>query len=186
MEDSTIVDLYWRRDEAAITETAKKYGGYCYAIAAHILSSPQDTEECVSDTYFRTWNAIPPRKPDSLRLFVGRITRNLALDRFKALCAEKRGGGQTELALSELRDCISSPDTPETVLEEKALAQAISTFLRLQPEEARRMFVLRYWYLESIEELAEELQVSPSKVKSSLSRTRKRLKTHLKKEGIVL
>lgn len=186
MEDQEIIGLYWDRDENAIVETAAKYGGYLTNIANNILAVRQDGEECVSDTYFRAWNAIPPKKPDNLKLFLGRITRNLALDRRKAEATGKRGGGQVVLALEELRDCVSDMETPETAMDERFLAEKITEFLRNQPEIPRKCFVLRYWYLEPVSAIAERMQLSPSKVKSQLHRTRMKLKHHLEKEGIWL
>lgn len=186
MEDQEIIALYWSRDENAIGETAAKYGGYLTNIAYNILSVRQDSEECVSDAYLRAWNAIPPKKPENLKLFLGRVTRNLALDRRKADTTKKRGGGQVVLALEELRDCVSSRETPETVLDEKYLAEKITEFLRTLPETPRKCFVLRYWYLEPVSAIAARMQLSPSKVKSLLHRTRMKLKTYLEKEGICL
>ena len=186
MEDHEIIALYWDRDENAIGETAAKYGGYLHNIAYNILAVRQDSEECVSDAYLRTWNAIPPKKPENLKLYLGRVTRNLALDRRKADTTEKRGGGQVVLALEELRDCVSDHSTPETALDEKYLAEKITEFLRNQPETARKCFVLRYWYLEPVSAIASRLGISPAKTKSLLHRTRNKLKEHLYKEGIWL
>lgn len=186
MEDEKIIALYWNRDEAAIGETEAKYGGYLTNIAYNILSVRQDSEECVSDAYLRAWNAIPPKKPENLKLFLGRVTRNLALDRRKADTTEKRGGGQAVLALEELKDCVSSRETPEASLDEKFLAEKITEFLRSQPDTPRKCFVLRYWYLEPISAIASRMELSPSKVKSLLHRTRTKLKIYLEKEGIWL
>lgn len=186
MEDREIIALYMQRSEAAIVETEQKYGVYCTSIAQNILQNQQDSEECVSDTWLRTWNAIPPQTPNSLKLFVGRIVRNLSLDCYRAARVEKRGGGQVVLALSELAECVSSGATPETALEDQMLAEAISVFLWSQPKESRKMFVLRYWYLESVGEIALSLGYGQSKVKSSLHRTRKKLRQYLEQEGIAL
>lgn len=186
MEDQEIIRLYWDRNEDAIGETGTKYGGYLYNIAYNILAVRQDSEECVSDTYLRAWNAIPPKKPENLKLFLGRVTRNLALDRRKADATEKRGGGQAVLALEELKDCVSSRETPEASLDEKFLAEKITEFLRNQPDTTRKCFVLRYWYLEPVSAIASRMRISPSKVKSLLYRTRIKLKIYLEKEGIWL
>lgn len=186
MEDRDIIQLYWDREEGAIEQTKEKYGSYLMAIAKNILSRYQDREECVADAYFRAWNSIPPQRPESLKLYLGRVTRNLALDRRKAAATEKRGGGQVVLALEELKDCVVAWDTPESRLDEKFLGEKITEFLRQQPEVTRKTFVLRYWYLEPVEDIAKEMHMSLSKTKSLLHRTRKKLRESLEKEGIWL
>lgn len=186
MEDREIVDLYWQRREDAIQETAAKYGGYCLSIAQNILSSAEDAEECAWDAYLRAWNAIPPKRPDCLRLYLGRITRNLALDRWKAGKTEKRGGGRPELALEELGECLTAKGSPEDALDRKLLTDALNVFLRLQPPLQRKLFVCRYWYLDSIQDMAGRFSLSESQVKAMLHRMRKKLKRYLEKEGISL
>lgn len=152
MEDEKIVDLYWLRSERAIAETAAKYGPYCHAIAHHILSSREDSEECVNDTYLRAWNSMPQHRPPVLKAFLGRITRNLALNRCKALTARKRSPGQVPLALEELRECI--PDTGAAdMAEDLALTEALNRFLAALPALHRKIFLRRYWYLCSVKEL---------------------------------
>ena len=145
MEDKKIIDLYFQRDEQAIAETAGKYGKYCLSIARGILGSPSDAEECVNDTYLRAWNSIPPQVPRQLKLFLGRIARNLAVDRLRNDCAQKRGGSETELALEELAQCVSPNGDPANALELKELQQAIARFLHTLPRRERDLFVCHSW-----------------------------------------
>ena len=154
MEDTQIIDLYWERNEGAVTQTAAKYGSYCYRISYSILFNEEDAEECVNDTYMHAWNTMPPQRPGCLSAFLGRITRNISLNRYKQNHAEKRGGGQVALALSELEDCVPAATTVEQELEGKLLAQSISCFLRMQPERKRNIFIRRYWYLDPVERIA--------------------------------
>lgn len=184
MEDQQILDLYWRRSEAAISETADKYGGYCHFIAYNILRNGEDSEECVNDTYLRAWEAIPPRRPNNLAVFLGKITRNLSLDRYRHATAEKRGGGELTLALEELAFCVSSLDRDP--LDEVALTDLWNRFLGALPVQQRKIFLRRYWYANSIKEIASEYGVSESKGKMSLLRSRKRLKAVLEGEGITV
>ncbi len=185
MKDADIIKLYFLRSENAIRETEKKYGGYCLAIADNILSSRQDTEECVSDTYLRAWNSIPPKSPDNLRTYLGKITRGLAINRYKMQSAEKRGGSSADVIFSELQGCIPSNITVEDTLDEKLLIKAIEDFLRRQSAEKRIIFLRRYWYAESIADIAKSFSLSDSKVTSLLYRLRLKLKEHLEKEGIL-
>lgn len=186
MEDQKIVALYWERSERAISETANKYGKYCYHIAHNILCSREDSEECVNDTYMRAWNSMPQQRPAMLKAFLGKITRNLALNRYKSLTAEKRNAGQVPAALEELRDCVPSADDTEQLIDDLALAEALDRFLASLAIEQRKIFMRRYWYLCSVREIAEGLGVSESKVKMSLLRSRNELKKRLEKEGISL
>ncbi len=186
MEDKQIIDLYFARSEDAIRHTHKKYGPYCRQIAYNILYDRFDSEECVNDTYLKTWNAIPPRRPNHFKLFLGKITRNLALDRFDWNHAAKRGGGELEISLEELRDCIpSSTDVAQTV-ENKVLLRALDAFLASLPPEARKIFLRRYWYMSSVKEIASFYGISESNVKMRLMRTRNALKAYLEQEGIAL
>ena len=186
MKDEAIIDLYWNRDEAAIAATADTYGNYCYAIAYNILFSNEDAEECVNDTWLNAWRSIPPQRPNRLSTYLGKITRNLSLNRYKLLTAQKRGRGQMELALSELGGCIPAHTDMEQIADEMILVNAIETFLRAQPRTERRIFVGRYWYLYPIRDLAAAHHMSESKVASLLYRMRVKLKVHLEKEGIFL
>ena len=183
MNDKNIVDLYFNRDEEAITQTDKKYGRYCYSIAYNILMSREDAEESVSDTYLTAWSAIPPRRPSVLSTFLGKITRNLAIDRWRERVATKRGGGEVTLALEELEDCVAGRQNVEMEYEQKELIQAYVKFLDALPVTERRVFLCRYWYVDSVEAIAEKFGFSQSKVKTMLYRTRKKLRKTLWEEG---
>ena len=184
MEDEQIIQLFFDRSERAITEVQNKYGAYCSRIAGNILPSPEDCEECVSDVWWRLWTTIPPQRPARLRAFLGAVTRNFALSRYRALHAEKRGGGMEAEALSELETCVSAG--LEEVLEEKRLVALLNSFLEGLSRENRIIFVKRYWYLSSVDQIARELGCTEGKVKMSLHRTRKQLKRRLEKEEIDL
>lgn len=186
MEDSEIIDLYWSRDENAIGETAKKYSRYCHSISLNILHNEEDAEECVNDTYLNAWNAMPPKRPNCLATFLGRITRNLSLDKYKKYTAEKRGRGHMEIALSELDEVLPSKTSVERVIDEKELTKSLDRFLEGLPKQKRVMFVRRYWYLMPVKSIAEQLGISESKVKSALFRIRKELKSHFEREGVAL
>ena len=180
MQDHEIIALYFERDERAIAETAGKYGTYCHSIAVNILADQMDAEECVNDTWLRTWNAIPPHRPDILRVFIGKITRNLALDKYKARTAEKRFGGEFALSLDELDECVGTDESAE----ESIVGETISRFLQGQPELSRKMFVCRYFYCDSIRDIADRFQVTEGKVKTTLFRVRGKLREYLETEGI--
>lgn len=185
MEDSRIVELYWERSERAISETSDKYGKYCYAIAYHILADPGDADESVNDTYLGAWNAMPPHRPSALSTFLGKITRRISINRWNERRAEKRGGGQVPLALDELSEVVTSPDTPERAVTARELAAAVDRFLASLPEPERDLFVCRYWFLAPVAELSGKFHFSLSKTKSMLFRTRQKLRAHLEKEGFV-
>lgn len=185
MEDSRILDLYWQRSQQAIAETAKKYGRYCFSIAFNILENGADAEETVNDTYLGAWNAIPPHRPANLSTFLGKITRRLALKRWEANRAAKRGGGETALVLEELAGCIPGKSLEET-MNERELSRILQKFVRDLPRTERRVFICRYWYLDPIANIAKEFGFSQSKVKSMLLRTRNKLKKELEKEEIAL
>ena len=186
MDDTMIIDLYWERSESAINETALKYGNYCTKIAMNILQSREDSEECVNDTYLKTWDAIPPQRPEKLSAFLGRITRNLSFNKYKARSTQKRGGTDIELLLSELEDCIPSGSSVEADYEAGQLAKLIDSFLASSKPENRVIFVRRYWYADSIASISNRFGISESKVKSSLLRTRNKLRDYLEKEGVTL
>lgn len=186
MKDHEIIDLYWKREETAISATAEKYGKYCHAISYNILKNHEDAEECVNDTYLGAWKSMPPKRPERFSTYLGKITRNLALNRFKQYTAEKRGMGQTEAVLSELEDCIPSGSDVEQAMDEMILAESINRFLREQPEQKRNIFIRRYWYLYPIQDIAANYGISESKTASLLFRMRSKLKAHLEKEGITL
>ena len=184
MNDKSIVDLYFSRDEEAITQTDKKYGRYCYSIAYNILTNKEDAEESVSDTYMTAWRAIPPRRPSVLSTFLGKITRHISIDRWRERSAYKRGGGEVTLALEELEDCVAGLQNVEMEYERKELIQAYVKFLDTLPVTERRVFLCRYWYVDSVEAIAEKFGFSQSKVKTMLYRTRVKLRKQLAEEGI--
>lgn len=182
MEDHEIVALYLSRSEQAIIETDSKYGWYLKSIAYHILSSFEDSEECVQDTYLHAWNAIPPVIPKNLKGYVGRITHNLALNRYRNDHAKRRG--ELTAVLDELQ--VADLHSVEESAEVKELAAKISDFLRAQPEMKRQIFVLRYWYYESVAEISRETGIKPERISTELYRMRKKLLTYLNKEGFSL
>lgn len=184
MEDKQIVDLYWQRSERAVTETQQKYGSYCYAIANRILGDPEDARETVNDTYLGAWNSIPPHKPLVLSTYLGKLTRRYALKRREWQSAQKRGSGETALALEELSGCIPAGDSPQHHVEQRELTASLDRFLNALPVVQRQVFVCRYWYLEPVGDIAVRFGFSRSKVKSMLHRTRKQLKQHLEREGL--
>lgn len=184
MDDKRIVELFFARDEQALTQTRQKFSRYLHRVAHNILPNTQDAEECVNDTYLRAWNSIPPHRPSRLSVYLGKITRRLALDRYAALTADKRGGGTLPDLLEEWRDCL--PDSDGDPADDLAVRDALSRFLRQLPAERRRIFIRRYWYGDTISDIATACHATESKVKMTLSRTRGELKTFLEKESIAL
>ena len=183
MEDSTIVALYWARDEEAIRQTQIKYGRYCYAIAYSILRSREEAEECENDTYLNAWRSMPPHKPQMLSAFLGKITRRISLDKWRRSTAEKRGSGEVSLSLSELADCIPDSKSIDENLQAEELAKLIDAFLRALPPTERSIFMCRYWYFDSIEDIAARFGKKESGIYSSLERTRKNLWKYLSERG---
>ncbi len=183
MEDFEIVNLYWARSEDAIVRTAEKYGGYCRAIACRILSSQEDAQESVNDTYLAAWNAMPPHRPAALQIFLGKITRRLSLKKWRDQTRQKRGGGQTALVLDELAESLPDKSGVEDQILGDELVRALNGFLEDLPETNRRVFLRRYWYFDSIDEISQDFGFSPSKVKSMLHRTREKLRSFLVEEG---
>lgn len=183
MDDASIVNLYWDRNEKAVTESQLKYGAYCSSIARNILSDPADAEECVNDTWLGAWNTMPPKRPAILRTFLGRITRSLSFDLYRRMHRKKRGGANIDLVLDELEELVSGNETPEDLFLTKELGEEISRFLASLPEEKRAMFILRYWYADSVRDIAERFQMRENTVSVTLSRIRTRLKTHLTERG---
>lgn len=183
MEDSQIVELYWQKNADAISETANKYGAYCFTIADNILHSAEDSEECVNDTWLHAWNAIPPQRPNVLRMFLAKITRNLSLNRFNARNVEKRGGGEIPLVLDELSECLAGGSDVETAYEATELEQCIRRFVRTLPKRDRNVFVRRYFFTEPTSAIAERYGLTVNNITVILSRTRKKLKLELMKEG---
>ncbi len=183
MEDKDIIALFFERSERAIEQTASKYEAYCNTIAFNILADAEDAEECVQDSYLRLWNTIPPQRPNCLRSFLGKITRNLALDRWDREKALKRGGGELPLALDELAECVAGAEQPEAAFDRASLTAAINAFLAELTPAARQVFVRRYWYLDSVRAIAEKTGGTEGSVKTSLSRSRAALRERLEKEG---
>ena len=183
MTDEMIVELYWQRDERAIRETELAYGTYIHYIAYAILRDESDAGEITNDTYLKAWNSIPPQRPKPLKAFLGRIARQLSLNRAEYNTADKRGGSQYPLALDELLECVAdkqaAPDTADLI----ALRDALNAFLRSLPTDARRMFIRRYWYMDSIADIASAFAASESRVKSALARAREKLRQKLEREG---
>ena len=184
-DDQKIIELYCNRSENAIAETAGKYGRYCTSIAYGILKSREDAQECVSDAYLTVWNAIPPRRPADLGTYLGKITRNLSIDRLRTRSREKRGGGEAPLALEELEEVVAGSDSPENEAVRKELTAALNRFLAGLTQQERYVFVRRYWYLDSLTDISEKTGFSGSKVASMLFRLRGRLKKQLIKEELL-
>lgn len=184
MEDHAIVDLYWARDPEAIRRTGEKYGNYCRAIARNILPDRRDAEECVNDAWLGAWNAMPEARPRLLAPFLGKITRNLALDRWRAGHTEKRGGGELPLVLEELAECVSPADTLQAV-EAAELEAAVNRFLRALPERECNVFLRRYWFSEPMADIARRYGMREATVRTSLFRSREKLRHHLEKEGLL-
>lgn len=183
MNDNEIIDLYWQRNDQAIKETSDKYGTYCLKISLNILKDLSDSEENVNDTYMQAWSSIPPHWPDSLKAFLAKIARNLALNKYKAAHAQKRCVSEFALSLDELDICTPSKITVEDEVGIAQLSKCINDFLYRQSTDVRRVFVCRYFYCDSIEDIAVRFGYSHSKIKSMLMRTRARLRIHLEKEG---
>ena len=183
MEDREIVNLYWERNTSAIKETDTKYGGYCKAIAKNILGNHEDAEECVNDTYLNTWNSIPPNRPNVLSTYLGKITRNLSFDRFRRRHAEKRGGGEIELILDELGECVSDTDSVEQEVEKKELVRAINRYLDTLSQQKCSIFLCRYWYAIPVSEIAARFGMSEGNVSVTLNRIRHQLKNYLEERG---
>lgn len=185
MEDSKIIDLYWQRCESAISETALKYGTYCLKISMNILKNRNDGEECVNDTYMQTWNAIPPERPNCLSAYLARIVRNLSINRYRSLHAEKRAADRFALSLDELSECVPS-GAVYSHNDVDSIGEAINEFLKTQSPDVRRIFVRRYFYCDAVSDIAERFQFTEGKIKSTLFRAREKLKLHLEKEGITV
>ena len=182
MEDQGIIALFFKRSEQAIEETDKKYGGYCYSIAYNILSNREDSEESVSDTYMAAWNTIPPQSPGLLSIFLGKITRYISIDRWRKRSAKRRGGGEILLTLDELDECVAAGSV-EAEFSKKELTRILNDFLSSLSETERNIFLCRYWYMDSIQTIADLSGFSQSKVTSMLHRLRGRLRKVLDQEG---
>lgn len=185
MDDKDIIILFLNRSEQAIVELAAKYGQLCRHIAMNILGNCEDAEECVSDTYLGAWNTIPPQKPNPLKAYICKIARNIAITKYHANTARKRNS-HYDVALEELENCLFSLDTPDSVLQAKELSHLLDRFLTNLDTRSRVMFVRRYWYSDSINDLAKMLHMRPNHVSVHLSRIRSRLRKFLIQEGYIL
>ena len=185
VQDSQIIELYWNRDESAITESEAQYGAYCRRIAMNILESPEDTEECVSDTWLRTWENIPPQKPSSLLAYFGRIVRNMSISRFRANRAKKRYDGITIL-LSELEDCVPSRSSVVGEVEGQLLSDTLDGWLSELPVGDRVLFVRRYWFGDSVKTLARHCGITQNQLSQRMLRLRKALRATLEQEGFYI
>lgn len=183
MEDHQIVELYWQRDQLAIDQTERKYGNYLTKIAYHILYDLEDCAESVNDTYMAAWNAIPPHRPQSLCAFLSKLTRRIAIDLLRKKQSAKRGSGEYALSLEELSQCLPGGDDPEETVNGRELASCIEAFLRQLPEKTRNVFLGRYFYMDSVKEVARYCGLTESNAKVLLHRTRLALGEYLKKEG---
>lgn len=184
MEDRQIVELYWQRAEEAIPATAAKYGAYCRTIANNILANEEDAEECVNDTWLKAWNSMPDNRPTLLGAYLGKLTRWLSLSRLRERGRLKRGGGETSLALDELAEVISDGSDIQRELEIRELNAAVRVFLKSLEETEREVFLSRYWFLLPVKEIAARFGFSPNKVSTLLHRTRRKLQSYLKEEGL--
>jgi len=184
VENEKIIELLFARAEEALAALAAKYGALCYGIAWRVLESRQDAEECVNDTWLHTWNTIPPARPESLRAYVCRIARNLALDRLRFVRRRKRST-QMEVLMSELEECVPARDNVELEADDTA-AQAVTSFLRTLDAQTRVLFVRRYFYMETVESLAERYGLNASSVSTRLTRVRGRLRAYLEREGVTV
>ncbi len=186
MEDKGIIQLYWDRNDQAIKITADQYGYYCKRIAQNILNNEEDAEECVNDTYLNAWNAMPTHWPEQLATFLGKITRNLAFNRYKYNHTQKRGGGEITLVLGELTDCVSDKDDVEQIIDRQELEKAINLFVRSLSTDKRNIFVRRYWYADSVTKIANDNGMLQGSVSKALERMRKQLKVYLTERGFEL
>lgn len=184
MEDRAIIDLYWSRNPEAVQQTGEKYGAYCRSIARNILPDRRDTEECVNDTWLKAWNAMPKDRPDRLAQYLGKITRNLAFDRWRTSRTEKRGGGELPLVLDELAECVS-PEGPLQAVEAAELEAVVNRFLRALPERECGVFLRRYWFSESMADIAGRYGMREATVRTSLFRSRGKLRRYLEKEELL-
>lgn len=183
MDDCKIVDLYWARNETAIEESDKKYGRMLHSLSYSLLTSHEDAEECVNDTYLDAWGAMPEARPEFLGAFLSKITRRISVDRFRMKHREKRGG--LDNLLVELSDCIPSSETPAEEYENKLLREELNSFLYSQSEERRAIFILRYFYSRSVSEIASRLGIGESKVKTTLHRVRRELHDYLEERELL-
>ena len=185
LTDEEIIDLYWQRDESAITATDAKYRRYLYTIAYNIINDSQECEDCLDDTYLHTWNSIPPQRPQIFHAFLARITRNAAIDRFKRNRAQKRVPSELIVSLGELEDSLDSGASPDDTLAVKETADILSEYLRSLPRRKMMIFICRYYYADKVSDIADMLQVSESTVWRELSQMREDLYVKMKEKGVL-
>ena len=188
MQDEQIIELFFKRDEGALVETSAKYGNYCRTIARTILNDEETAKECFNDTLYHSWQAMPPKRPNCLRTFLGKITRNVAIKRLEKVYAQKRGGGEAVLAFDELEDCVPNAGATEAerIVEDQVIRDVLNAFLADLPKQNRRIFMRRYGYCSSIGEIAAAFDMTEANVRTILSRIRSKLKQDLEKAGVVL
>ena len=186
MDDSAIVELFWKRDEQAIAATTEKYNVYCLSIAMNILGNIEDAEECVNDAYLNTWNSIPTNRPKMLSTYLGKIVRNLSFNCYKKNRAKKRGNGQVSVILDELSEVIADSGSPEEEWNRKILLESMNSFLKEIPVEKRKIFVCRYWYSDSVRDIAKRYGMTENNVSVTLKRIRKKLHDYLVERGVDL
>lgn len=184
IRDREIIDLYWQRSDMAIAETDAVYGRYCYTVAFGVLGDREDSDESVNDAYLAAWNAMPPNRPESLKAFLGKLTRRISISKLRRRNSRKRGGGEVLTALDELSECVPSSFDTGAQVELKELTEAINGFLAALPERERRVFTARYWYVLPVEKIGAAFGLKTNTVKSILRRTRIKLMEHLKEEGL--
>ena len=185
MNDAGLIKLYYDRNESAISETKAKYGAYCFTVANNLLGNASDAEECVSSALYSAWDSIPPARPERLGIYLARITRNLAFNRIKAENRKKRGGGNAALVLEELSECIPAKGDPASEAELKELKRSVNAFLRGLPEREASIFIRRAFRADTVKSIAKDFGMTENAVMSSLSRTRKKLRQYLIKEGLI-
>jgi len=186
INDQQIINLFWNRKEEALDVTMQKYGRILYKVAHNILSNGQDAEECVNDTLMQAWKAIPPKQPEFFSAYLAKITRNFSLQRWRAAGAVKRGGGQSNLILDELKETIPHPDSAEQSFEYAQTLRSINVYLDKMDTDSRIVFVRRYFFGDSVQDICTRFGASQSKIKSMLFRARQKLKIHLEQEGVVI
>lgn len=184
MDDEDIVELYWKRSESAVSETELKYGRYLYGVSYNIVNNSDDASECVNDVYREAWNAIPPNRPAVLSTFLGKISRRISIDRLRKANAEKRGGGELPLVLDELEECVGGGEV-ESEVERREIINALNRFLGELSPVARGIFLSRYWYMDSIKDIAGRFGFSESRVASTARRARLKLRARLEKENLL-
>lgn len=185
MDDASIVQLFWSRSEQALTAVSEKYGRFCHSIAHNILGSPEDAEECVNDAYLSLWNSIPPKRPSVIAPFLGRITRNLAINIYKKNHAEKRGSGEFALVLDDLSEVIQGSETADGELLQRELLDTVNSFLSSLSPEKRKIFVRRFWYADSIKDIAKRMNMTENNVSVTINRLKKQLRTLLVEGGLI-